>query len=79
MSQIDCVRCGNTTAGLEKSPFPGDLGERVFEQVCAGCWKEWLGAQVILINEKALSGANPEHVTYLMDQMQTYLNMQTEA
>ena len=79
MTEVDCVRCGNTASGLTKSPIPGELGIKVLNQVCEVCWKEWLAAQVILINEKGLTGADPEHVEYLMQQMQTFLNLQTEA
>ena len=75
MSDIQCSRCGNTAAGMDRAPLPGELGERVVQHTCAGCWKEWLGAQVMLINENQLSGANPQHVDWLLDQMQVFLSL----
>lgn len=75
MSEIRCSRCGNTAAALEHPPLPGELGERVARQACAACWREWLGAQVMLINEHRLSGANPEHVDFLMGQMKVFLKL----
>ena len=73
--QIQCSRCGNTAQGLERAPLGGELGERVLSHSCAGCWDEWLKAQVILINENRLTGANPEHVKTLLGQMQAFLNL----
>jgi Fe-S cluster biosynthesis and repair protein YggX len=75
VSQVDCTRCGNSAEGLPKAPLPGELGQRIAAGTCAACWKAWLDAQVILINENRLSGANPEHVDYLMRQMRTFLNL----
>lgn len=49
------------------------------DHVCAACWKEWLGAQVILINEQGLSPANPEHFGFLVEQMKTFLNLREQS
>ena len=78
MSQVDCSRCGNTAEALPRPPLGGPLGELIATRTCAVCWKAWLDAQVILINENKLSGANPEHVEQLMGQMRTFLNIQEE-
>jgi len=75
MSDVHCSRCGNTAPGLERPPMPGEPGERVARQVCAGCWRQWLAAQVILINENRLSAADPDHFDYLMGQMEVFLNL----
>ncbi len=78
MADVQCTRCGNAAAGLDKAPFPGDLGRLVHAGTCAACWREWLSAQVILINEHRLDGANPDHVQQLMGQMRTFLNLEEE-
>jgi Fe-S cluster biosynthesis and repair protein YggX len=75
VSQVECSRCGNTAEALPRAPLGGPLGELVLSQTCAACWKAWLDAQVILINENQLSGANPEHVDRLMDQMRVFLSL----
>lgn len=78
MSDIECARCGNTAPPLDRPPFPGELGRRVHERTCRSCFREWLDAQVILINEHRLDGADPKHVDTLMDQMRTFLNLDSE-
>ena len=75
MGMVECARCGKTAEGLSGAPLPGDLGERVLAGTCGACWKEWLDAQVVLINERGLSGANEEHFDYLMSEMQSFLGI----
>ncbi len=48
------------------------------EHSCGACFREWLDAQVILINENHLDGADPKHVDFLMGQMRTFLSLPTE-
>ena len=45
----------------------------IAERTCAGCWKEWLAAQVILINEHSLSPVNPDHYERLIAEMRGFL------
>ena len=75
MAQVSCARCGSTAEGLETAPLPGEVGERVLASTCRACWDEWLGAQVILINERSLSPADPEHYATLVGEMTTYLRL----
>lgn len=49
-----CIRCGRPGGQLEKAPFKGDLGRKVFDHVCTSCWREWIGAGTKVINELGL-------------------------
>jgi len=73
MPQVECSRCKRSAEGLAKAPLPGDVGRGVAEKTCATCWKDWLGAQVILINEDGLSPGDPEHYQRLVTEMRAYL------
>ena len=75
MPEIQCTRCGQRAAGLEQAPLPGSIGQRVLDGTCAACWQEWIGAQVILMNENRLSPAVPEHYERLMQEMRTFLRL----
>lgn len=79
MADVTCCRCGDTRAGLERPPFPGPLGDRVQRNVCAACWREWLGMQVKFINEYRLSPLDPQHFEFLMTQMATFVNLPDEG
>lgn len=73
MSDITCVRCGETRAGLEKAPFRNPTGERIQAQVCQVCWKEWLGYQTALINHYGLDVREADAREFLMRNMDSYL------
>ena len=45
------------------------------ERTCTSCWREWLAAQVILINEHSLSPVNPEHYEKLISEMRVFLKL----
>ncbi|MES1183920.1 MAG: oxidative damage protection protein [Myxococcales bacterium] len=51
---VHCVKLDKDLDGLEKPPFRGDLGQRVFDTVSAQAWKGWLEHSKMLINEYRL-------------------------
>jgi len=55
-----CSRCGRPDAQLERRPFKGPLGEKVFAHVCRSCWREWIPMGTKVINELGLSLSSPE-------------------
>ena len=50
MPDVTCSRCGQTRAGFEKPPFPGQIGARIVKEICQDCWGQWLRQQTMLIN-----------------------------
>ena len=79
MSQITCSRCKQSVDPMPGLPFPGEMGERVQRNVCATCWREWLQAQVNLINEQRLTMVNADHRAMLTAQMKIFLGLEGEA
>lgn len=53
-SGLQCSRCGRPGGRLEKPPFKGELGEKIFGNVCLSCWREWIGMGTKVINELGL-------------------------
>ena len=51
---VQCVKLGQESEGLDRAPFKGELGERVFNQVSREAWKRWLEHSKMLINEYRL-------------------------
>ena len=70
---VDCVVLGKNLPGLPFAPIPGELGQRIQQNVSAQGWQKWLSHQTMLINEKRLSMGNTEHRAYLTDQMEKFL------
>lgn len=70
---VDCVKMGETLEGLDFLPFPGELGQKVFDSVSKEAWKQWLSQQTILINEYRLSSLDPKARSFLLEEMQKFL------
>jgi Fe-S cluster biosynthesis and repair protein YggX len=51
---VNCVKLGAEAEGLEKPPFKGELGQRVFDTVSKQAWAQWLEHSKMLINEYRL-------------------------
>ena len=75
---ITCRRCGGTGEAMAQPPFPGALGDEVHRGVCQACWREWLRAQVIVINEYRLNLMEPQARVLLQEQMRSFLNLAPE-
>jgi Fe-S cluster biosynthesis and repair protein YggX len=73
MAIVTCTRCKNAKPGLERAPIPGETGQTILANVCAGCWKEWLAMQVKYINEYRLSPLDPRHFEFLIEQARAFL------
>lgn len=56
---FQCSRCGRPSGKMDKSPMKGALGTKVFENVCAGCWTEWIPMGTKVINELGLVLTSP--------------------
>jgi len=70
---VQCAYLGREAEGLSRKPLPGDLGERIYDQISAEAWQKWLAHQTMLINENRLSPLDPKHREYLMDQAEAFL------
>ena len=51
---VHCVKLDKDLEGMDKVPFRGDLGQRLFDTVSAQAWKSWLEHSKMLINEYRL-------------------------
>jgi Fe-S cluster biosynthesis and repair protein YggX len=52
--QVQCVKLGTESEGLDKPPFKGELGQRIFDSVSKEAWRVWLEHSKMLINEYRL-------------------------
>ena len=73
MPTVTCVRCGQTRDQQPFPPFPNSVGQRVFREICAVCWAEWLKLQQQLINHYALNLREPGPREFLLQQMDQFL------
>ena len=69
---VNCVKLGKQAEGLAKAPYPGELGQRIFEHVSKEAWQLWMKQQTILINEYKLSVIEPKSREFLEEQMEKF-------
>jgi Fe-S cluster biosynthesis and repair protein YggX len=69
---VQCVKLKKEAEGLDRAPYPGELGKRIFEAVSKEAWQAWLRHQTILINENRLSPIDPQHRAFLEKEMEKF-------
>lgn len=69
---INCIKLGRVAEGLTKPPYPGDLGQKIFECVSKEAWQLWLRHQTMLINEYRLTPVDPKARKFLEEEMDKY-------
>lgn len=70
---IYCTKLGKEAEGLPKPPLPGELGQKIYQQISQEAWLAWVSHQTMLINEHRLSMADPKARAFLLEEMQKFL------
>ena len=52
--KVFCVKLRQELPGLETPPWPGALGQRIYEQVSADAWRMWEDRMRMILNEYRL-------------------------
>jgi Fe-S cluster biosynthesis and repair protein YggX len=63
---------GEEAEGLDYSPYPGELGRRIYDNVSKQAWQRWLAHQTMLINEYRLTPMEPEARKFLETEMEKF-------
>ena len=69
---VHCVLLGHEAEGLDIPTYPGELGQRIFDQVSKQAWQKWLAHQTMLINENRLSPVDPAARSFLEGEMEKF-------
>lgn len=70
---VDCVFLKRKAEGLDEPPHPGELGERIYENVSKEGWAEWLKRLQMIINENQLNSADPRSIEVIEQHMLGFL------
>ena len=73
MRLVECVVLKQSAEGLDSPPYPGTLGERIFENVSKDGWQQWLERLVLIINENQLTTADPDSLNFIEQHMLGFL------
>lgn len=69
---VNCIKLGREAEGLDFPPYPGPLGQRIYENVSKEAWQQWIKLQTMIINENRLSLVEAKHRKYLAEQVEKH-------
>ena len=69
---VQCVMLKREAPGLDRPPYPGELGRRVYDSVSREAWARWLQHQTMLINEYRLTPMEPKARKFLEAEMEKF-------
>lgn len=70
---VFCQKLQREAEGLERPPWPGELGQRIYAHIGKEAWQQWLAYQTMLINENRLSPLDPATRKLLAAEMERFL------
>lgn len=70
---VNCAKLGKLLPGLEYTPYPGEIGQKIYDTISQEAWAAWLEHQTMIINEYRLSLIDPKARKILELEMQKFL------
>lgn len=70
---VFCQKLQKEGIGLPRPPYPGELGQRIYESISVEAWKQWLRHQTLLINENRLNVLDPNARRFIETEMTKFL------
>lgn len=69
---VKCVKLGRELPGLDRIPWKGEIGKRIYENVSKDAWKMWVDHSKMLLNEFRLNPLDPQSQKIMEDQMEQF-------
>lgn len=69
---VNCVVLKKEAEGLDRAPYPGEIGQRILENASKEAWGMWMKQQTMLMNENKLSPMDPKHRQFLVEEMEKF-------
>ncbi len=69
---VQCVKLNKEAEGLEYIPYPGELGQKIYDNVSKEAWQQWVSHQTMLMNEYRLTPVDPKARKFLEEEMEKF-------
>jgi Fe-S cluster biosynthesis and repair protein YggX len=69
---VVCVKFGRKMEGLERVPWKGELGQRIYENVSKEAWKLWVEHSKMIMNEYRLNPLDQQSQQIMEEQMEQF-------
>ena len=70
---VNCAVLGTEAPALARVPYPGELGQRIFDHVSEQGWNQWIERQTMIMNENGLSTIDPASLALIEQHMIGFL------
>ena len=72
MRMIVCAKLKKELEALDRPPYPGELGKKIFDSISKEAWALWLKHMTMLINEYRLTPIEPKARKFLEEEMEKF-------
>ena len=72
LTVVHCAKLDADLPALDKPPFPGEMGERIYNSVSKFAYDMWPQQATLLINHYGLNMADPQAQEFLMGEMERF-------
>jgi Fe-S cluster biosynthesis and repair protein YggX len=69
---VHCVKFDKELPGLDRVPWRGELGKRVYENVSKDAWKLWIEHSKMIMNEYRLNPLDPNSQKIMEEQLEQF-------
>ena len=69
---VQCVKLDKELPGLAETPFDGELGQRIYDNVSQQAWMMWSEHLKMIINEYRLNPGTMEAQELIIKQMEQF-------
>jgi Fe-S cluster biosynthesis and repair protein YggX len=73
---VHCVKLKKDLPGLQKPPFPTELGKFIFDNVSKEGWDQWLQESVRYINTYRVDLSSREGTEFMVKQLKIWLGLE---
>ena len=70
---IQCEKCNKEQEKLKEPPFPFEIGDKIFNEICSPCFNEWVNISINYLNEYQLDLTNPDDTSKYDQIMEEFL------
>ena len=77
--KVFCAKFQKELPGLDSPPWPGELGQRIYQNISADAWKLWEDRMKMILNEYRLMPWQKEAQQLMAKQMEEFLFGQSDA
>lgn len=69
---VHCAKLQKEAEGLDRPPYPNELGKRIFENVSKEAWKLWISHSTMLVNEYRIDVSSRTGTEFLLKQAEAF-------